>query len=144
VFSARKPARDIALISDCISAYEPGKHLKYDGREILVKAEGGCYLAGPPGQPPTTLAGSTVTLADQLYSLTNFLRIDLVSACRMLATTPATIAGIDDRVGSIAVGKKANLLCVDLEHCTVEKVMVHGRWVNAPPYRMLRPSQSHI
>jgi N-acetylglucosamine-6-phosphate deacetylase len=70
-------------------------------------------------------------------------RIDVVAACRMLATTPARIARIGDRVGSIAVGCKANLLVVSSAVEEINRRMVYGVWADDEshgPYRMLRPS----
>jgi N-acetylglucosamine-6-phosphate deacetylase len=143
VLSARDPA-DIAIISDCISSYEPGKRLKYNGRSIAVRAEGGAYLCDPHGRPTKTLAGSTVTLADQFFSLLTHFSLDVTTACLLLATTPAKIARIADRVGSLEVGKRANILLVNGEMNTIQRRMVYGNWVNAEPYRMLRPSPSHL
>lgn len=143
ILSARD-AGEVAIISDCISSYEPGKRLKYNGRNIAVRAEGGCYLCDTFGRPTKTLAGSTVTLADQFFSLITYFQLDVATACRLLATTPAKIARIDQRVGSLEVGKKANVLLVNGEMNTILKRMVYGRWVNADPYRMLRPSPSHL
>lgn len=140
LLSARDPKTDIALISDCISSYDPGKRLKYNGRTIAVQAEGGCYLCDPQGKPTPTLAGSTVTLADQFYVLITHFRQDVTNACLMLATTPAKIANINDRVGSLEVGKKANVLLVNGEMNTITRSIVYGSWVDAAPYRMLRPS----
>mmetsp|Transcript_56032 Transcript_56032/g.64284 ORF Transcript_56032/g.64284 Transcript_56032/m.64284 type:complete len:447 (+) Transcript_56032:52-1392(+) len=143
VLSARN-ASEVAVISDCISSHEPGKRLKYNGRTITVRAEGGCYLCDQFGRPTKTLAGSTVTLADQFFTLLTYFRLDVVTACMLLATTPANIANIGHRVGSLEVGKKANILLINGELNTIQRRMVYGRWVQADPYRMLRPSSSHL
>jgi N-acetylglucosamine-6-phosphate deacetylase len=142
LLSARDPKNDIALISDCIAGYEPGRRMRYNGRLIAVKAEGGCYLTDPLGNPTTTLAGSTVTLADQLHTLLTCFHVDLVTAARMLATTPAKIAHIDHKVGSIKAGLKANLLVVSEGLEEIRRRMVYGLWSDDEsigPYRMLRP-----
>jgi N-acetylglucosamine-6-phosphate deacetylase len=144
LFSARE-AHDIAIISDCISSAVPGKRLKYNGRTIAVKAEGGCYLCDSTGKPGPTLAGSSVTLADQFCTLIVQFGMDLARACLMLATTPARIAKIDDRVGSIAVGKKASVLVLDAALRRIDRRMIYGRWVEGvEPYTMLRPAVSHL
>lgn len=143
VLSARDPA-DVAIISDCISTYEPGKRLKYNGRTIAVKAEGGCYLCDQHGSPTKTLAGSTVTLADQFFALITHFGLDVATACLLLATTPAKIAKIGDRVGSLENGKKANVLLINGEMNTIMRRMIYGHWINGEPYRMLKPSVSHL
>jgi N-acetylglucosamine-6-phosphate deacetylase len=47
-------------------------------------------------------------------------------AVRMATLTPARIAGSDDEVGSIAVGKKADLVVTDAE-LNVRAVYIGGR-----------------
>jgi N-acetylglucosamine-6-phosphate deacetylase len=143
VLSARDPS-DVAIISDCISMYEPGRRLKYNGRTIAVRAEGGCYLCDQHGSPTKTLAGSTVTLADQFFSLITHFGLDVATACLLLATTPAKIAKIGHRVGSLEVGKKANVLLINGEMNTIVRRMVYGHWISGEPYRMLKPSVSHL
>ena len=144
LLSARAP-KDVAVISDCISSYEPGKRLKYNGRNIMVRAEGGCYLCDDMGRPTLTLAGSSVTIADQFFTLVSVFGVDIVSACRMTATTPATIARIEKKTGSIEVGKKANLLLLDGTMGRIERRMVYGRWMDEhKPYKMLKPVLSNL
>lgn len=146
LLSARDP-QSVAVISDCISNYAPGKLLKYNGRSILVKSEGGCYLADDLGRPTLTLAGSTVTIADQFFTLMTVFGLDVVSACLITATTPATIAKIDKRVGSIEVGKKANLLLLDGGLSKIMRRMIYGEFLDQfpEPYIMLRPAHnSHL
>lgn len=143
MLSARN-SNDIAVISDCISSYEPGKRVKYNGRTIAVRAEGGCYLCDQHGKPTSTLAGSTVTLADQFFSLITHFRQDVTTACLLLATNPARVAKIDHRVGSIAKGRMANLLILSSELNVITRRMVYGKWLDMPPHRILRPSQGHL
>lgn len=138
-----KDSGDVAVISDCISVHEPGRRLKYNGRNIAVQAEGGCYLCDEQGRPTPTLAGSTVTLADEFLTLVTHFGVPLVTACRMLATTPARIAKIN-HVGALEVGRKANVLLVNNELNTIERRMVYGRMVEADRYRMLKPAVAHL
>eukprot|EP00658_Telonema_sp_P-2_P013474 TRINITY_DN15100_c0_g1_i2.p1 TRINITY_DN15100_c0_g1~~TRINITY_DN15100_c0_g1_i2.p1 ORF type:complete len:101 (-),score=20.10 TRINITY_DN15100_c0_g1_i2:122-424(-) len=92
------------------------------------------------GKPSPTLAGSTVTLADQFYVLITHFHQDVTNACLMLSTTPARVAHIGDRVGSLEVGKKANVLLLNGEMNTIVRSLIYGKWVEAAPYRMLKPS----
>lgn len=144
---ASRSIHDIAIISDCISAYLPGKRLKYNGRQIAVRAEGGCYLCDSFGTPTTTLAGSTVTLADQFMTMVTYFGLDVVKACLVVATNPATIAGIHHRVGSLREGLKANLLIVEGNMTRITRRMVYGKWLDdatLKPYLMLKPTPAHI
>lgn len=129
VLSSRKKT-DVAIISDCISSYHPGRRLKYNGRQIAVRAEGGCYLCDNLGNPTSTLAGSTVTLADQFWTLMTYFGLDMVQACWLLATNPARIANIDHRVGSIQAGRKANMLVLDSGMGKIVRRMVYGKWLD--------------
>ena len=52
--------------------------------------------------------------------------VPLVEAVRMASLTPARIAGWDGEIGSIAVGKRADLLVLD-EGLNVRQVYIDGR-----------------
>ncbi|KAF8297599.1 putative N-acetylglucosamine-6-phosphate deacetylase-like protein [Trypanosoma cruzi] len=134
---------DVALITDCISENLPGKRFSYNGRLSCVRAEGGCSLCDASGRPTKTLAGGTSSLADQFMNLVTLFRVDLISACKMVATTPAKIARLDG-VGSIERGKKANILILNSELNTITKRMIYGKWTAHAEYRLLRPSVSHM
>ena len=49
----------------------------------------------------------------------------LCHAIRMATLNPAQLLGIDDKVGSIEPGKKANLIIID-DMVNVEKVFLEG------------------
>lgn len=142
VLSSRR-VRDVAVITDCISEHRPGKHVVYNGRDGVVRAEGGCYLCDGNGRPSRTLAGGTSTLADQFFILISLFRLDLVSACQHTATVPARIARLKD-VGSIEAGKKANLLLLNSDLNAIERRMIHGEWTSHGQYKLLRPSVAHM
>ena len=50
----------------------------------------------------------------------------LVEVARMASLTPARIAGYDHELGSIAVGKRADLLMLD-EQLNVRRVFIDGQ-----------------
>lgn len=131
-------SRDVAIITDCVSEANPSKRISYNGREGVVRAEGGCYLCDAFGRASTTLAGGTSTLSEQFYSLVTLFQVDVVSACHMTATTPARIARLDD-VGAIDVGKKANLLILDKGLAKIERRMIYGQWTSHGVHSILRP-----
>jgi len=51
--------------------------------------------------------------------------IDLPAAVRMATLTPATIIGLQDEIGSLAVGKRADLVMLDVD-LKVTRVFIDG------------------
>ena len=56
--------------------------------------------------------------------------IPLAEAVRMASLTPARVIGVDDRKGSLAVGKDADIVVFE-EDFTVWRTMIGGKWVYA-------------
>ena len=54
--------------------------------------------------------------------------VDLPTAVRMATLTPATIIGLQDEIGSLAAGKRADLLLLDGE-LNVTRVFLDGEAV---------------
>ncbi|NJQ05716.1 N-acetylglucosamine-6-phosphate deacetylase [Streptomyces lonarensis] len=77
------------------------------------------------------IAGSTLTLDRALRRAVTVDGIPVADAVRALAATPARMLGIDDRVGSVEVGKDADLVVLD-EGFEVVGVMRKGRWLREP------------
>ena len=77
------------------------------------------------------LAGSHLTLDSACRNLMAHTGYGLCHAIRMASLNPAKLLGLDRELGSIALGKKANLLLIDdLVH--VKKVFLAGREVSEP------------
>jgi N-acetylglucosamine-6-phosphate deacetylase len=76
----------------------------------------------------SAFAGSTTLVNQMIPILTNVVGISLAEAIRMLTLTPARVIGVQDRKGSIAVGKDADLAIFD-EDWTAWRVMIGGEWV---------------
>lgn len=74
-----------------------------------------------------SLAGSTLKLVDGVFNLSEWAGIPLVEAVRMASLTPAEAVGRAGEMGSIAVGKKANLVAI--EDRQVEQTWVGGKVV---------------
>ena len=72
----------------------------------------------------TTLAGSAYNLADGARNLIQ-LGIPLNHVSKMGSYNPAKAAGIDHIVGSIDIGKQADIIFVD-EHFCIERVFING------------------
>lgn len=70
-------------------------------------------------------AGS-IALSNQLIrTMTRLAGVDLVNAVKMATLTPARMLGLESDVGSIARGKRANLVLFD-ENVQIRRVIVRG------------------
>lgn len=79
----------------------------------------------------SAFAGSTTLVNQMIPILTNVVGISLVEAIRMLTLTPARVIGVDDRKGSIATGKDADLAIFN-DDFTCWRALIGGEWVHAP------------
>jgi N-acetylglucosamine-6-phosphate deacetylase len=75
------------------------------------------------------LAGSSLSLDRAVYTMVSQAGIPLCEAVRMASLNPARVLGLEDRKGSIAAGKDADLALFD-ERITVRDVFLGGRRVN--------------
>ncbi|MEV3827859.1 N-acetylglucosamine-6-phosphate deacetylase [Aeromonas allosaccharophila] len=75
------------------------------------------------------LAGSTLTLLDAVRNMVNLAGVPLTDAIRMASLAPAQMLGIADRLGSLAVGKQANLLALTTE-LNQQHIWVAGREID--------------
>ena len=71
------------------------------------------------------LAGSLMTLDNGVRNVMTHTGYGLCHAIRMASLTPARLLGIDNRVGSIAPGKTANLILID-DMVHIKKVILQG------------------
>jgi len=60
-----------------------------------------------------TLAGSVLTLDRGLANFVEFTGAPLEQALRLLTVNPASMTGLGNQAGSLAVGQPANLVAVD-------------------------------
>jgi N-acetylglucosamine-6-phosphate deacetylase len=75
-----------------------------------------------------TLAGSIATLNTCVDNLVKHVGLSLSEAIKMASLNPARAIGVDDRLGSIEVGKDASLIVID-ESINVSMTMVKGQIV---------------
>jgi len=120
-----KGSDKMILVSDCLSpaGMTHGEFFlgeKADGIQVDVKDA--VYLHGM-----SKLAGSFATVNTLLKNVVS-LGIDLIDAVKMLSLTPATLLNVDDILGSIKIGKKADLLVLD-QQLNVKHVMCKGKIV---------------
>jgi N-acetylglucosamine-6-phosphate deacetylase len=113
----------VALITDAMSAAGFGDGL-YPLGPLQVRVEDGVARLVEGG----SIAGSTLTLDVAFRRAVALNGISLVRAAQVLSLNPARLLGVADRVGSIEVGKDADLVVVDDAHELVA-VMRRGEWV---------------
>ena len=119
VLAARDP-RDIAFITDAIAEPVPGKIYEYQsGVEVAGHGEC-CYLRGT-----STLAGSCTNLHETLIRLIDVMRVPLSEAVAMVSAIPAKVTRIDDQVGMLKPGLKADMVLIDSE-MNIEKTIICG------------------
>lgn len=73
-----------------------------------------------------TLAGSSLTMIDAVKNCVNYAGIALDEALRMASLYAAQAIGVDTHLGSLAVGKIANLVIFDPQF-VVRKTIVNGQ-----------------
>ncbi len=114
----------MGLISDCIVAgglsdgtYKLGM-LDVHVNEGVARTDSG------------SLAGSTLTLERAIKNLIKLADIPELQAVHMASLVPACFLGVDDSLGSIAVGKRACLTVVD-DNYQVQATLIDGQLVFA-------------
>ena len=123
VFAAAGAHRT-ALITDAMSAAGSVDGL-YSLGTLAVEVSGGvARVAGTD-----TIAGSTLTMDEALRNAVYGVGVPIEDAVVSASLTPARALGLADRIGSLEVGKQADL-CVLNEDLRVTAVMRRGRWVH--------------
>lgn len=127
----------IALAYKCLG--EERTVLITDSMEATGCGDGEYGIAGQPvivknGKALTldgALAGSTLELWQGVQNLMKFAGISLEKAVCCASRNPAKMVGIYDRVGSIEVGKRADLLFVNETGEQILSVMAGGAFTDA-------------
>lgn len=89
------------------------------GKKVTVK-EGKCY------DEFGALGGASVTMIESIQNLIHHTDLSLDEILRMCTLYPAKAIGVDDKLGSIAVGKVANLAIFD-QQFKVKATAVNGK-----------------
>ena len=79
---------------------------KLAGQEVFVKGKEARLASG-------TLAGSTLYMNDGVKNLKDLLGISLENAIDLASINPARALGLDNKKGSIALGKDADFAIID-------------------------------
>ena len=113
-------AERVALISDSVAGAGLPQG-EYVFRGIKHKRDGGKAVRLADG----SLAGGGGFLLDNVRSAVEF-GVPLADAVRAASLTPARVIGAEGRIGSIAAGKRADLILVDAE-LKLKAVVLRGR-----------------
>lgn len=117
----------LCVVSDAIPAagMPDGIQLEIDGLPVEVRDGVAMTLDG------TSFAGSTTLLGDAVHRLVADDVVTPAGALEMSSRTPARAIREDARIGSIEVGKTADLVVFD-DHMRPWRVMRSGRWALGP------------
>jgi N-acetylglucosamine-6-phosphate deacetylase len=112
----------IAVVTDSVnmSGLPDGIYDYFDGRKIELKNGGVHELSSG------IRFGSCVTQVQEFANLVNEIGISLCDAARMCALTPAEILGMENEIGSILPGKKADFVLLDRDTFDILEVFVDG------------------
>ncbi|TVR22024.1 MAG: N-acetylglucosamine-6-phosphate deacetylase [Anaerolineaceae bacterium] len=118
-----KGADGLIMITDAVrgAGLAEGTIYQQDGRRVTVR-DGSAYL------DDGTLAGSTLTMSAAVQNVARFTACDFAQLWPCFSRTPARVIGVDDITGSIATGKRADLVLLD-DALNVTQTIVKGRVV---------------
>src|SRR5690606_35739731 len=115
-----KGTERVVLVTDAISAAGmPDGDYELGGLPVIV--EQGVARLKQDG----SLAGSTLTMNEGFRFLVQQVGVSLSEASRIASLNPATVLGLQEQYGSIAIGKRADLLLMD-EEFKLEQVFISG------------------
>ncbi len=119
-----KGADRTALITDAMRAAGMP-----EGESILGSITNGLHVIVEDGVAKlpdrTAFAGSVATTSQLVRNMVKLADVSLLESVRMASTTPARIMGVDQRKGSLAKGKDADIVLFD-QDITVSMTMVQG------------------
>ncbi|MBB3108251.1 N-acetylglucosamine-6-phosphate deacetylase [Paenibacillus phyllosphaerae] len=118
-----KPADKLILITDAISAagLDDGP---YSLGGLDVKVEDGIARLREGGN----LAGSTLTMINAFRFMLEHTNLTVPQVSQLASGNPARLLGVEERMGSIALGKQADLVWTDANFA-IRRTWVQGRTV---------------
>ena len=120
---AAKGARGVALVSDAMSPAAGGPDVfELQGRRMTRV---GNKLVAEDG----TLAGAAITMRDAVDYVVHALEVPLADALMMATLTPARLLRVDDQVGRLKPGLRADLVHLS-DDLQVRDVWAGGRRMN--------------
>lgn len=119
----------VCLITDAVpAAGSPDGRGSLFGRPVRI-------AGGAARLPDGSLAGSTLTMDRAVANLVTYVGVPLEDAIRMASLTPARALGLDDRKGTLAPGKDADLVLLG-DDLMARATLVGGRIVSGAPKMM--------
>ena len=112
----------VVLITDAMAgAGLPDGHYSLVGLEVTVKD-------GRATNADGTIAGSTGTMDLCVRNVTRLVGVPLAEAVKMASLNPARAIGLNGSLGSLEVGRSANLVLLD-QDVNIDASVVNGRLV---------------
>lgn len=120
-----KPRYKVLLITDAIMAtgLEDGEY-RLSNQRVIVKNGRAVLESG-------SLAGSTLTMDKAIRNIIQMAGVNIIDAVYMASYSPARLLGLENRKGSIEVGKDADITVFD-EGFNIKMTMVEGKKVFSP------------
>ncbi|MEU0567773.1 N-acetylglucosamine-6-phosphate deacetylase [Nonomuraea sp. NPDC005983] len=118
--------RRTALITDAMAATGMGDGTYVLGSMEVTVTDGVARLV-----EGGSIAGSTLTMDVAFRRAVREVGLSLPEAVQVASLTPARVLGLDGEVGSIAVGRFADLVVLD-NSLEVAGVMKRGSWITEP------------
>lgn len=111
----------IILVSDAMMAagLEDGEYL-LGGQKVFVES-------GKTRLESGGIAGSTLNLKNAVYNLIRYLDVPLKEAVKMASLNPARAIHMDREIGSIEIGKRADLIIFDKD-INIKNVFIGGNF----------------
>ena len=107
----------VALVTDAVATPgDPTDALRARGVEVR---DGACYLADG------TLAGSALMMNTAVRNMRDLAGVPLVECVRMATATPARVLGLENEIGVLRAGARADVVTLDRE-LNVQQVFVGG------------------
>ena len=115
-FMSKGPDYSI-MVSDALMAKgsPTGSKFMFGGNEIVIYEDGSAHLV-----EAGNLAGSTLRLNEGLRILVEETMVPFNYAINSCTINPAKCLGIDDRKGSIMVGKDADIVVLDTDYSVIQ------------------------
>lgn len=117
LWRCKGPARMHLVTDNTDWAGLPNGAYEWSEGRTVIKEDQRAYVQGG------TLAGSVATMNYDVGNMVHHVGCSLSEALTMASLTPATVIGVQDRKGSLAPGKDADLVVID------EQVNVYQTWV---------------
>ncbi|HLT51602.1 MAG TPA: N-acetylglucosamine-6-phosphate deacetylase [Arenibacter sp.] len=139
IYKVKGPHK-IALVTDAMrAAGSPA------GESVLGHREHGLKVIVEDGVaklPDRSAFAGSIATADRLVrNMIGMADVPLLDAILMMSTTPARIMGIDQKKGSLNVGKDADIVVFD-QNIQIQETIIGGRRVYSRPEKKTKESKS--